>query len=476
MSKPEKLLMKENFSRQPCSKSSCPDFAKYRKDRCFQMKDPRANKNQTHISPEGGQPSPSADKVNERFPYGTHYDSATSPNAQNMRETAPDIPLMSDNARVELSTDPLSGLDEQNDTGSCTGAEFGGYTRYSNGYTGHPDEIKAKNSIHASQNADAKPVSGTNHSKSSGTASAKESRRHQTMGLYLAVAVSAAAIGAVGWLASSELPISGDSGFSSSVTAENGTNTPADTGSAVPDTPVDVSQENIPKTENFVITYENSEDTGKEQTASTDGTQTAENTDETQTAELPETDTSTASTETPEDVTATGSASVSTPSTPTSFVLPVGTSGAVTQPFSRGELVKSKTLGEWRTHDGIDFAAGEGDNVVSIADGLVESVTNDARWGNTIVVGYGDYTAYYYGLGDQISVQAGDSVTAGQTLGQIGNSSLVEASEASHLHLGIKKDGSWVDPALLLGLDDGDPATSTEDESTSSEQSESSQN
>lgn len=418
------------------------------------MKDPRTNKNQPHISPEGGQPSPSADKLSERFPYGTHYDSATSPNAQNMRETDPDIPLMSDNARVDLSTDPLSGLDEQNDTGSCTGAEFGGYSRYSNGYTGHPDEIKAKNSIHASQNADAKPVSG----KDSATSTAKENRRHQTMGLYLAVAISAAAIGAVGWLASSELPISSDSGISS-LTAES---SKADTGSVDQDTPVDVSQENVPKTENFVITYGNSEDTEHEQAEGTETAENIESPDETETAELPETDTATVPAETPEEIAATGSVSVSTPSTPTSFVLPVGENGAVTQPFSCGELVKSKTLGEWRTHDGIDFAAGEGDNVVSIADGLVESVTNDARWGNTIVVGYGDYTAYYYGLGDQVSVQAGDSVTAGQPLGQVGNSSLVEASEAPHLHLGIKKDGSWIDPALLLGLDDGDPTADTE--------------
>ena len=422
------------------------------------MKDPRANENnkQTHISPEGGQPSPSADKLGKRYPYGSHYDSATSPNAENMRETSPDIPLLSHNAEVDMSTDPLSGLDEQNDTGSCTGAEFGGYTRYSNGYTGNPDEIKAKNSIHPAQNADAKPVSD-----------GKESRRHQAMGLYLAVALSAAAIGAVGWLASSELPISGES-TSSALTAESGAaeNAQSDAGIGLRDTPVDVSQENVPKTENFVITYEK-EDGDNEQTAAADNsdeTETAENpesTEGTETAALPESGEETASIESPENV-ATGSASVSTPSTPTSFVLPVGESGAVSQPFSCGELVKSKTLGEWRTHDGIDFAAKEGDSVVSIADGLVESVTADARWGNTVVVNYGDYTAYYYGLGDQIAVQVGASVTAGQTIGQVGNSSLVEASEAPHLHLGIKKDGSWIDPALLLGLDDGDPADSAD--------------
>lgn len=424
------------------------------------MKDPRANENkkQAHISPEGGQPSPSADKLGKRYPYGSHYDSATSPNAENMRETDPDIPLLSHNAEVDMSTDPLRGLDEQNDTGSCTGAEFGGYTRYSNGYTGNQNEIKAKNSIHPAQNADAKPVSDV-----------KESRRHQAMGLYLAVAISAAAIGAVGWLASSELPISGENSTSSALTAESGAaeNAQSDAGTDLRDTPVDVSQENVPKTENFIITYEK-EDGDKEQTADTgssDGTETVENpedTDGTETAENPESGEETVSAGASENITATGSASVSTPSTPTSFVLPVGESGAVSQPFSCGELVKSKTLGEWRTHDGIDFAAKEGDSVVSIADGLVESVTADTRWGNTVVVNYGDYTAYYYGLGDQIAVQVGASVTAGQTIGQVGNSSLVEASEAPHLHLGIKKDGSWIDPALLLGLDDGDPADSAD--------------
>ena len=66
---------------------------------------------------------------------------------------------------------------------------------------------------------------------------------------------------------------------------------------------------------------------------------------------------------------------------------------------------------------------------VSIADGLVEAVREDARWGNTVEVNYGDYTAFYYGLGDEIQVKAGDAVTAGQTLAEAGNSSLIEAEE-----------------------------------------------
>ncbi len=380
-----------------------------------------------------------------QYPYGSHYDSSTSPNAQNMRETNPGMPLESDNARVDLSTDPLSGLDEQNDTGSCTGAEFGGYGRYSNGYTGNPEELKSQNSIHRTQNPTAstgrKPETHAT-SMSDGKQEAADAKRRNIVGLCLALAVSAAALGAAGWLSGGDLFVT-DPGTTGSETAE----TPET--SVEESAPVDASQEDIPKTENFVLDYEQPEESSTEtaslpeedpSTAEVTGEEETETAENTETASLPE-----------EETTAVDSEAVSTPSTPEQFVLPV--EGAVTNPYSQGELVKSKTLGEWRTHDGIDLAAPEGTPVLSIADGLVEAVREDARWGNTIEVNYGDYTAYYYGLGDEIQVEAGDAVTAGQTLGEAGNSSLIEAEEVPHIHLGVKEGDNWVDPAVLLGLD-----------------------
>ncbi|HIT93547.1 MAG TPA: M23 family metallopeptidase [Candidatus Faecivivens stercoripullorum] len=397
------------------------------------MKHPNNNQNMK----QGAQSSASAQKESNSM-RGYNYDSNTSPNAQNMRSTSPNMPLESDNAAVDLSTDPLEGLDSQNDTGSCTGAEFGGYSRYSNGYTGHPEEVYAQNTLH--------PSATTSHS------AGKKEKGGKT-GLFLAIAVSAVALGAVSLLATGELPTSdGSDGTSSSITAQM----PEE--SEEQDTQVDAEQEDIPKTENFVLDYQaSSETTAQEETVelpseTTDESQTAESevTDETQTASVEE--------EQPEDAAQTGTSSVSTPSTPESFVAPLA-SMTVTQPFSCGELVKSKTLGEWRTHDGLDLAAAEGEAVLSIADGLVEAVEKNARWGNTVTVNYGDYTAYYYGLGDAIAVQVGESVTAGQKLGEAGNSSLVESEEVPHIHLGIQKEGSWVDPALLLGLDAGEAET-----------------
>lgn len=406
-------------------------------------------KTQSHISREGGQPSRSPDLIDERYPFDSNYDSATSPNAQNMRQTHPDIPLMSDNVRVNLHTDPLSSLDDANDPASCTGAEFGGYGRYSNGYTGHPGEVKSKNAKDARLNANAAAPASVTGSPNLSVKEAEKERRHHVTGIYLALAVTAAAVGAIGWLTGEELMLSNDGGNgspSSSITAENSASTPDEA-------QVGAAKEGIPKTENFVITYE----------ASSDTAETAEPA-ETETAELPSEDVSSemieasaAEVTAEPDTAPVGSASVSTPMTPSSFILPVA-DGVVDEPFSGGELVKSKTLGEWRTHDGLDIAAPEGSDVLSIADGLVESVTNDSRWGHTVTVNYGDYTAYYYNLGEQIDVQVGESIAAGQPLGEIGNSSMIESAEPPHLHLGIKKEGSWIDPALLLGLDDGDPA------------------
>ena len=124
----------------------------------------------------------------------------------------------------------------------------------------------------------------------------------------------------------------------------------------------------------------------------------------------------------------------------------------VTNPYSGGELVKSRTLGEWRTHDGVDIAAAEGEPVRAVTDGVVKEVRQDSRWGWTVEVEHGDVTAFYCGLGEGVKVAAGQQVKQGDVLGEAGNSSVLEASEEPHLHLAMKRDGKWIDPAEVLGI------------------------
>ena len=63
--------------------------------------------------------------------------------------------------------------------------------------------------------------------------------------------------------------------------------------------------------------------------------------------------------------------------------------GEILEAFSDGELVKSRTLSVWKTHDGIDIAAAQGENVKSICAGTVSEVTDDPMMGITVVIDHG---------------------------------------------------------------------------------------
>ena len=125
--------------------------------------------------------------------------------------------------------------------------------------------------------------------------------------------------------------------------------------------------------------------------------------------------------------------------------------GEILEAFSDGELVKSKTLSVWKTHDGIDIKAAEGTPVKSANDGKVADIREDSKWGVTIEVEYPEgITAIYCGLGSDVKVKKGQEVKMGDVLGSVGNSSIVESGEESHLHLGMKKDGEWIDPMSVI--------------------------
>ncbi len=130
-------------------------------------------------------------------------------------------------------------------------------------------------------------------------------------------------------------------------------------------------------------------------------------------------------------------------------VMPV--KGEILQPFSGGELVKSETLGIWKTHDGVDIAAERGTPVKAMNRGEVTAVGDDPLWGCTVVIDHGSgVMGYYYNLSSGVAVREGDSVQAGQTIGAVGDTAEIEAAMASHLHFGLKKNGEWIDPVTYI--------------------------
>ena len=128
------------------------------------------------------------------------------------------------------------------------------------------------------------------------------------------------------------------------------------------------------------------------------------------------------------------------------FVSPVV--GEVTKSHSLDMPVFSNTLGEWRVHTGIDISAEEGAEVYASADGVVTKVYSDPLLGKTVEITHeGGIVSVYANLASAtIAVAEGDEIKSGAVIGQVGDTSLSELADESHLHFGIKVNGVSVNP------------------------------
>ena len=131
------------------------------------------------------------------------------------------------------------------------------------------------------------------------------------------------------------------------------------------------------------------------------------------------------------------------------FTWPV--QGAVLRDFSVEALSLDPTLGDWRTHGGLDIAAAQGVKVLSISAGVVDQVYTDGLMGTTVVVDHGGgLKSWYCNLDEDVLVKAGDPVEIGGELGTVGASAIAEVGVPSHVHLETLLDGQPVDPREYL--------------------------
>ena len=130
------------------------------------------------------------------------------------------------------------------------------------------------------------------------------------------------------------------------------------------------------------------------------------------------------------------------------FALPMGTD--IIKDYSNGEMVHSKTMGDWRVHNGVDFSGSIGNDVRAVADGVVTKVYDDGFWGTVVEIDHGNgMTARYCGLKNGSAVKEGSAVEKQEKIGSLGHIP-VEISEEDHLHLEILIDGENVDPLKAL--------------------------
>ena len=119
--------------------------------------------------------------------------------------------------------------------------------------------------------------------------------------------------------------------------------------------------------------------------------------------------------------------------------------------FSKNELVKNNTTGDWRIHKGIDIKGASGDRINAIDDGTVTELTHNALWGTTVTVDHGNgFEAKYYGLRKDSTVKPGDEVKKDGKIGLLDEIPL-EKDDGIHLHLELYKDGVAVSPSDYLG-------------------------
>ena len=134
---------------------------------------------------------------------------------------------------------------------------------------------------------------------------------------------------------------------------------------------------------------------------------------------------------------------------PAKTVSPV--SGETVAGYAMDALSYNQTTRDWRVHDGVDIAAQAGTQVCAAADGTVYTVYDHETMGMTVVIRHeGGYTTQYASLAEEVSVEPGDTVKAGDAIGTVGNTALLESAIGDHVHFSVSCNDTPVDPADFL--------------------------
>lgn len=103
--------------------------------------------------------------------------------------------------------------------------------------------------------------------------------------------------------------------------------------------------------------------------------------------------------------------------------------------------------GRTRKHQGIDIKAPKGTEILAVADGFIERVSEGGNAGKSVYLRAADGKLYFYAHLDKYEVEEMQAVEAGEPIGTVGDTGNAK-NTTPHLHFEILigKDKEAVDP------------------------------
>lgn len=125
-------------------------------------------------------------------------------------------------------------------------------------------------------------------------------------------------------------------------------------------------------------------------------------------------------------------------------------SGNIMKAHSNNVPVFSKTMNDYRVHNGIDISCKIGTEVKACADGVIKEAYLDKKSGNTVVIDHKTFQTVYSNLASLDKAKEGGSVKSGDVIGVVGDTAKYEIGDSAHLHFEVIKDGVSIDPKKML--------------------------
>jgi len=107
---------------------------------------------------------------------------------------------------------------------------------------------------------------------------------------------------------------------------------------------------------------------------------------------------------------------------------------------------RDNSMGAWNLHAGVFLASPPNASIVAIASGQVARIEHNTLHGTLITIDHDSHWRSVYGHLSEITIVAGDPVTAGQIIGRVG----LGPEGAEGLYFAVYHDGEPQDPQTLI--------------------------